>query len=96
MKLYVLILLVIPIIFSCSRQVNSELFTSIFQMKHLVSTSNNLTEELEAYFEKNYLNNQNTKRLFKNFNQLNQKAMKDHVKFIGNCNQLYILKSLNY
>jgi hypothetical protein len=43
-------------------KIESELFTSTFQMKNLVITSSNVTKEFEAYFDKNYLNNEITRK----------------------------------
>ena len=55
-------LVVSSILIFSPKTIDSELFTSVFQMNNLVHVSSNITKEFEAYFEKNYLNNKNTKR----------------------------------
>ena len=86
-----LVSLFIFMILFCPYYVNSEFFTSISHMNRLVSTAYDLTKEIEAFFEAKTLNNLNTRRLFKSFNKLNQKAIEDSEKFIGNPMNCYLL-----
>ena len=53
----------ISLFLSMTRKVTrAEIFTSTFEMEYLVYTSYNMTKELEIHFEKNDLNNKETKK----------------------------------
>ena len=44
------------------KEIRAEIFTSTFEKEYLVYTSYNMTKELEIHFEKNDLNNKETKK----------------------------------
>jgi hypothetical protein len=59
-KLIDLVLVILVVVTSRQGFVNTELYTSLFQMQNLIQTSFNITNEIGDYLKKNHLTNLDT------------------------------------